>query len=231
MDLARFVALLEYEALFFPSVIKLDDPFEGVYPRRNLQPGEWSFASFPSEMQDDMKVGFVDLIRRMKAQRSFVCVSCWHEGEHESDAMWKLYSSVGAGVAVQTTFARFCAALKGHEADEVYVGRVRYIDYESDLVQQVGAFPAFLHKRLSFQHEREVRGLVWASDGSGRPPKEERVKAGGIAAKVDLAELVQEVIVSPLAQPWFHDLIDAVVRRYGLHARVKHSQLSDEVPY
>ncbi len=41
-----------------------------------------------------------------KKIREIHFVSCWHENETESEAMWKLYLKSGDGVAIQTTVVR-----------------------------------------------------------------------------------------------------------------------------
>ena len=38
----------------------------------------------------------------MKSLIRFTLINCWHEHDVESEAMWRLYSSSGDGVAVRT---------------------------------------------------------------------------------------------------------------------------------
>ena len=40
-------------------------------------------------------------------------VSCWHIDEHESEAMWQLYTAAGQGIAIESTKARLESALGG----------------------------------------------------------------------------------------------------------------------
>ena len=54
---------------------------------------------------------------------SFACT--WHMSEHESAAMWKLYARTEEAVCIRSTYARLQKALP----DDVYLGRVQYIDY------------------------------------------------------------------------------------------------------
>ena len=64
--------------------------------------------------------------------RRFVLISCWHENPYESEAMWKLYSRETDGIAVKTNFGSFKQSLISNTS--TYVGRVNYINYESDFI-------------------------------------------------------------------------------------------------
>ena len=100
MRATRFEEMLREKRLHFASANQFDDPFEGavavlpydflVDPRYSgMEPGEKAFA---------------ELKRLTK-------LSCWHIEDHESVAMWKLYSDLGKGVAITSTPARLAAAL------------------------------------------------------------------------------------------------------------------------
>jgi hypothetical protein len=39
-------------------------------------------------------------------------VNCWHMNEHESAAMWRLYSQADEAICVQSTFARLADAVQ-----------------------------------------------------------------------------------------------------------------------
>jgi hypothetical protein len=53
-------------------------------------------------------------------------VSCWHMNEHESAAMWKLYSSSNEAVCIQSTYRRLRCSLE----ESVMIGEINYINYE-----------------------------------------------------------------------------------------------------
>ncbi len=58
-------------------------------------------------------------------------VSCWFEGEEESDAMWKLYSgSYKYGIAIKSTVGMLQKALDEQFDNErkVDIARVKYVD-------------------------------------------------------------------------------------------------------
>ena len=229
MDFAKFMAILDSQTLHFASADKLGDPFEGAVPGRNLDRTRVVYPNLPPALWQQANEHAAKERLESKAERRYYCVSCWHESEHESDAMWKLYSTQGFGVAIQTTFGNLCASMDAHDRDVIFVGRVNYIDYATTFMNEGNGFSPFLHKRIAFAHEREVRAVIWAR--SSGPGFEHRVSNGGIAVVVDTHVLVQSVVVSPLAPAWFRDLVDHMLERYSFSIRSAQSGLSDEVPY
>ena len=162
--------------------------------------------------------------------------TCWHASEYESDALWKLYASGGAGVAVVSTMGRLersvdLAPYRG------ILGQVEYVDFESHDMRHrpFGTVmrPGHL-KRRSFEHEREVRGLVLTNlikDGATLTMDDrclERQRAEqplGIGAKVDLAGLIESIVISPMATSYVEELVDIIAKRHGLDHLVRKSDL------
>ena len=79
------------------------------------------------------------------------------------------------------------------------------------------------YKRKSFEHEKEVR-IVQVRDDA--PPS-----CLGVSVPVDLDVLIENIYVSPLAQPWFEDLANDILAKYGINKKVILSQLNREVFY
>ena len=95
-DFAKFVSLLEDRALFFTRLDKLGDPFEGAWSEVNLQMIQQGLEAAPgSELLPAMQV-WRRVVRNSREQRRYTLVNCWHAGEHESEAMWRLYSGLAA---------------------------------------------------------------------------------------------------------------------------------------
>jgi hypothetical protein len=105
---------------------------------------------------------------------------------------------------------------------------VHYVDYDQDTPQYV---PRILLKRRSFEHEREIRAVAmdrsWGNSPRFGPDGHvlTRFAGGGDRIPVDLAALITAVYVAPEAQPWFAELVKAVVRRYGFQFSVVQSDL------
>lgn len=88
----------------------------------------------------------------------YIAINCWHMNEHESAAMWKLYLKSNEGIAVQSSYNKLRDCIIDDE--QVLVGMVKYLDYEAEHIDPGNILSAFVYKRKSFEHEREVRALV-----------------------------------------------------------------------
>ena len=138
MSFTKFVSLLTKEALFFARVDKLEDPFEGSLSPINIELRPHMYDGKPKDQQ--LLVGeFIRSLRRL------TLVNCWHENRYESDAMWKLYSGTEDGVAIRTDFHSLSKSLMGEQA--VYIGKVKYVNYEKTIIPEMETLAPFIHKR------------------------------------------------------------------------------------
>lgn len=221
-DFTKFVSLLEKSALFFARADKLGDPFEGTFSRANKTLRPILYADTIPEMT---LRGWVEFMRNL---RRFTLISCWHESSHESAAMWRLYSRETDGIAIKTKFGSFNKSFTSNK--DIYIGKVSYVDYESYFIPEGDVFSTFLHKRQSFNHEREVRAIaqtIPSKDGKIDLSRTKDIVGSGDYYEVDLSLLVQEVVVAPYADSWFLELIESVAARYNLEAPVVRSILAD----
>lgn len=212
MDFTKFVAMLENRALYFATIGELqkDDPFEGSFLPSRL-------------LADQSKLVNLDDARAMiRSIVPGVCVNCWHTSQLESAALWKLYLKSNDGICIQSTVARLRETLD-RDPHDVYLGPVNYIDYGSQTFdgEHEGLFRACMHKRREFEHERELRALIWAPN---EPP-------GGLQVPVDPDILIERVHVGPEAPSWVAALLEAIAKRYGLKVPVSHSRLLAHPPY
>ena len=221
MDFTKFVSLLMKSSLFLARADKLGDPFEGSFSKANveLRPELYKNKIPMEELQR--------LIGYYKQLPRFTLINCWHWSEYESAAMWKLYSTWNNGIAVTTDFKSLTEGLIDEE--NIFVGKVDYVDYDSTFIGEGFSFAPYFNKRNSFEHEREVRAITQ------KPPISDQgidittdIYDVGTYYKVDLSILVKEVIVAPYAEDWLMELVQSVAERYGLHAPVTRSSLADE---
>ena len=220
MDFTRFVSLLDTQALFFVRADKLGDPFEGSYSKANmaLRPVLYEGKIPESSLQE--------IAAFTEGARRFTYISCWHEARHESAAMWRLYSREHDGIAVKTQ----CKALTQSFTcnDDIFVGKVSYVDYDTIFIPESNLFYAYLHKRQSFEHEREVRAISQdIPSHGGKVDLSHEVHASGVYYAVDLSLLIQEVIVDPYADDWFIELVQSVAARYDLTTSISRSRLAE----
>ena len=211
MDFTKLISLLEEQALYFCRTDRLGDPFEG-----SISQATPPAIVIPSGYTGRRRFDQFD-IRKI---RGLTFANCWHGGDHESEAMWKLYGGEANGVAIKTKFGRFREALV--DDHEVYVSTVQYRDYNREPIPWGNTLLPLLHKRVSFEHEREIRALLYPT------PQRDLQESYGIYSRVDLGVLVDAIIVAPLAPQWFVELVVKVVGRYDLGDRVTRSDITDE---
>jgi hypothetical protein len=226
-DFTKFVALLETRTLFFPRVSARDDAFEGSFPSNQTVESRVRGAFPPGLVPDDAAIELhPSMLGIWKAMRNWASVSCWHMGEYESAAMWRLYGPNKGAVAIRSRVSRLRRALstvalpQGFGGkDYAFIGRVEYIDYSIDRIPD-GSFAAqFYRKQRSFEHERELRAMLlqFPRDESGaRPDYERQPSDTGIAVPVDLNVLIEGIAIAPQAPSWHLDVVTKVCRRYGV---------------
>jgi len=247
MDFTKFVSLLEKKALFFPRIDKLGDPFEGSTPFANKLFYEARWARWAEDTKRLQKSGAEDKVLSlrkeleeklppfmashypegiMKEVRKDVYVNSWYLNEYESAAMWNLYLKSNEGIAIQSTYNHLKNCFKNNKKETVYIGQIKYIDYKKDIIwPNLGGYAQYMHKRKSFEHEKELRALVWKSEPDeflGGKPRTEN----GIYVSANLNTLIEKIVVSPESPQWVATLVKNIVKRYGIRKRVEISNLN-----
>jgi len=226
MDFTKFVSMLETSSLFLSRATEFEDPYEGSWPRANRDPQALLKIGVPETL--DLS-GMSEMSRSM---RYWTYVNCWHMNERESAAMWKLYAKTDEAVAIQSTYTILHNCLP----DKSYIGVVNYIDYENQMIPFDNVFWPYTHKRLSFEHERELRVIevdfpssaaVAAAKAANLQTSDwERETPKGKLINIEIKQLIEAVYVSPTAPPWFFDLVEAVVNRYKCGFNAKQSDMA-----
>lgn len=218
MDFTKFVALLETSSLFLSRSDQFEDPYEGSWSRPNRDRHSLFEKGYPTTFDID---GFSEMALWM---RYCAYINCWHMNDREFAAMWKLYAKTDEAVAVQSTYHRLHNCLP----NESYLGVVNYIDYDHHIIPFNNAFWPYVHKRLSFEHERELR-VVEISFPSNENETLDLNKVDtpkGKLRRVDLNLLIENVYVSPTAPQWFFDLVNTIIQRYNYRFLAKQSDMS-----
>lgn len=228
MDFTKLVSLIDSRRLFFTRADKFEDPFEGSWPRINVLARQQAPADLPDASRENYLNAMASLGRFTKQYVKRNAINCWHMNEHESAAMWKLYLKSDEGIAVQSTYTKLRSSITDNEP--VYLGVVKYIDYESEWIDAGNAMTAFVHKRKSFEHEREVRAMVckWPESSSEELDMTYETIGNGIEVKVDVERLIERIYIAPSAPSWFADLVRALIQRYGYKFDVMHSKLNQQ---
>ncbi len=216
MDLAKFLSILDRRELYFARLDKLSefDPFEGYYTNLILLFEHQEFEDMPDEWKESTGINdpkiFETIVHSNKKIRELVkyhrevtFVNSWYMKEHESAAMWKLYLSNNEGIAIQSTYQRLVDALADYEDFEVYLGKIKYIDYEKEMIPMGNTLSPFVYKRKSFEHEDELRLLIWTPQHGKNdilnPDNNKYKNVPGLYVPVDLKVLIEKVYVAPNA--------------------------------
>lgn len=244
MDLSKFISLLQTKSLYFPSARLLQkiDPWEGTYLKLELNHSLGMRYKYQLENNEREKnnnaVGFSfiknqseSLMRGYEYQVDINYISCWHYNNNESAAMWRLYlKNINEGLAIKTNIDSFKASFEC-ATEKVYIGSVKYKNYETGTYQEgypmrifENMFLPFLHKRNIFAHEKEYRAIIPKDPEKGKPA------AKGIYVNVILEKLIESIVISPYASTWFKELLESILKEYNLKFPLKESEVKDK-PY
>lgn len=208
MSFTKFMNLILESSLYFCRGDKFQDPFEGRY-------GNYNLLNRASIYENDMSL-LGDLSEHA---RSKIYINCWHINNHESAAMWQLYSTNDSGIAIKSTIKDLMTCV---DDEIVQIGEVRYIDYNNEFMDEGNIYFPFLYKRKSFDHEREIRLL--ARDKTilkGQDPEFEF----GCFKRIDVDKLINSIYLSPLMPDWEERTIRNILLRLGLNFEIKKSSL------
>ncbi|MHC9057779.1 hypothetical protein [Pantoea sp. y20] len=235
MDFTKYVSLISSSALYFARSDTFEDVFEGAKGYEKNK-GKWDsyylnfFRGVVTNLPDGVKSTlstdeiesqankiFNEMNEGSLRARKRTFISCWHENEHESEAMWRLYSKVwDNAIAIKTSYGSLYKALGSDYS--ISIGRVEYIDLRKNYA---GINEAFWRKRKSFEHEREVRAIKY---------EDQSFERNGLSLSCDLNLLIEDVFISPKAPEWFRGLVNEINKKYSVTARVSPSEL-DETPF
>ncbi|WP_156332629.1 hypothetical protein [Rhodopseudomonas sp. AAP120] len=240
MSLAKFLSLLTTSSLFFCQAkrLRIEDPYEGTLARPNLeicrlvaQNEDFArrFFQIPSnEPVEGLKriFSFEQQKRLGNISASATYVNCWNISEHESAFLWSIYASPTDGIAVRSTVGRLKEAFT-NEIRQIYIGPIRYIDYNSEAIDQGNALNPFFRKRKSFEAERELRACFMdLANGIGFSDLALTENPPGHYISCDLRALIDEVYVSPSAPQWYADAVTSVTQRFEFGFSISKSSLS-----
>jgi hypothetical protein len=221
---SKFEWLVKEGRLFFPNAANLGDPLEGTQP---IGDANWWRELGRQAASDDQRQIIANnhhrISRFARAYRTRYYVSCWHINEAENPAMWDQYAPGLESIAIRTTVAKLRLALPAY----IEIGVVRYIDYAVERLPTLNMFQYITHKNKAFEHEQELRAVALHPilDGPDKQHFEsnffESVWQPGtfvFAPAVDLAALVEDVVLRPDAPALFAQDIDALRAKSPLPA-------------
>lgn len=215
LSLPKFISMINSESLFFARADKFEDKFEGSYSHANI-------TLRPKVYKDKIpERALTQLSEISKRVLRYMIINCWHINENESAAMWKLYCSDKEGIAIQSTYNRLITSFDDNPDESIYVGKVQYIDYNTEWLPEGNAFYPFVHKRKSFEHERELRAVIHSKE----------LFDYGKSVHISLDNLIENIYVAPNSRRWFIEVVKVTVERFNLHKEPLVSDLSKDPVY
>ncbi len=233
LDLTKFISLLHQESLFFCRLDKLEDGFEGTYPKLSIQKRMEYDKNLYKKSHKQKNQSSTELEKSNSNQlewdqkfKSLICVCCWNKSEKESIALWKIYSNFQKGIMITTSIDKLKNSFTLTKED-VNLVKVKYIDYKTDYIPfDTFTKPAF-HKHEAYHFEEEVRLIytVKFEGGLTYDWSKEEVNQGKYL-NINIKELIDEIIISPYSPNWYCELVQDIVNKYGLDIKIKKSELT-----
>lgn len=229
MDLTKFLDLILNESIYLRRIDKFEDPYEGfiseAYQKdlaaqyEEVQQDYW----ISGDTRDSLHNGHLQALKLMP---QYAYASCWYLGDIESAAMWKLYGGTNNCVAIRTTIYDLQVAFDESDDDDLgvmHLRPIRYVD-ESSSVDAKNYLKPMFEKRKSFAHENEFRALYLLRKGyvnlcvptvSNLSNTNEEGNKDGITFEIDVHKLINQVVISPTADPYFHSIVEKVIELAG----------------
>ena len=233
MNFSKFVSLLDKNALFFcrGRILRKSDSREGSLPKQNFsRTGAERLVKIYGGIAVDFKENQVDqflkthlLIAENMADSVFI--NCWNASLYENPALWKLYGTEENSVAIQSTVGHLKKCFGPFVDYDILVGKIFYIDYDLEEIDEKNYFNLFLNKRKEFEYENEFR-CIFFDDGDNSlieedqpydpfsPNPEGTIKLPGVLVPTSLDILIDKIFVSPTAEDWFLELIKSTLKKY-----------------
>ena len=199
---AKFLALLEFQALHFTRVDLLPDPFVDSESHPNL-----------TALPPMSATGVRRALDMMRISRQAIFVNSWYAGGSELPGVWESCGGKNSGIAVRSSVGGLKTALQ-RSSQNVHISRVLYLDYDIDPIPLGNAYLSALHKDKKLQAEQEVRALFLQAGRDSTTfsagPRE------GVDVEIDAATLIEEVLPAPESEPWFYRLVAAECKRFHI---------------
>jgi hypothetical protein len=234
--LERFVSLIERRKLFLSRAGRLKDDYEGATPilsEQKLMAWEEKYVS---------PEGRASYRENRRRAREIVVVNCWHMSEHEDVPMYDRYMELRRGLAVKSTVGRLGASFAQRQNsnissnEDIEIWRVHYIDYEADLFPPWNVLYHFVHKRLEYKAENEVRVVALITDAAAATASlggtDFEVNEAGLLLPVNVEALIDTIYIAPKAPADVKQTVRELLRRAGLESiPVRPSRLTTKPVY
>lgn len=220
IDLAQFLALLQKGAFYLQRADLFDrmDPLERSWGQGNVE-------AHRGEVHEAQWARVRASLRELEGRNY---VQCWHRNDYESAAMWAVYGKSDQSIAITSSLARLCAQFVTADPMDgdkwrVLAAEVKYIDHQTEAIKEDNTLRLLATKNVSYSHEHEVRLIMMS------PARQDFRDVVGVYVPIDVNAVIESVVISPRALPWFREVVEDAARTYGLAAKLRDSVLSTPI--
>lgn len=184
-----------------------------------------SFKNFSKEARDELTL----LINKICKS---TCVHCWYQSESESEAMWKLYSDSGKGIAIKTSVNSLSKSINEcNPKVHISLGKVKYLNFLSDELTPsdyvIDGEISPLLKRKEYEHENEVR--LYTSPEINGLNEWRLYEPSPINIDIQPHILIEKIYISPYVGEPFHSSVNKICEIFKIPSeKIIKSQLLDD---
>jgi hypothetical protein len=224
MTFDRFKDLIEEEYLYFSRMDFMNDSHEGSISEltHQFRHDQLLYSNLPllsSKSSEYLTKAVSDEISRERYNaRRCHFASCWQMSDFDDISMWERYVRKDRnGLAVKSTFSRLTSSFLSSFEMPIVCGKVSYVDYQSEVVDESNGYKLFLQKRSQYASEKELRALLWMPPyKNGFPHSNLYDSVNGIKVKVDLSTLISGFVLSPFNSESFPTEFREILLAKGL---------------
>jgi hypothetical protein len=107
------------------------------------------------------------------------------------------------------------------------MGKVEYLDYETETFDAMNHFSFILHKRKAYQHEKEIRIATSLTDymNDHNVPTAER----GIRIRTNLLNNIEAIYINPFADNWYFEIVQKLFQTLELKIPLRSSEMKTNI--
>lgn len=213
----QYSSILEDASLWFSRPDIFNDPLEGSLPPGNV------FKR--NTERDDTEAKRRSNIRALYRYTAYI--NCWYNSDHESDAMWRLYTDDESNaLAIKTTPADLYNSLG--PSDSVITGNIEYRDYNRFGIKTDNPIAPLFFKRKAFNFENEFRAVVHYMNESAIGEDSGSISDSqpeGKPVPVNISDLIHKVVLSPGSSDEYEQKVREITKENGYSFEIERSDL------
>jgi len=220
MDSWKFESLLRERAVFLTRSDLVSDVREASLSFANMRHRAQVYRRQPK-----MAMRHAAYVRELPNMKRWTYISCWRVDQHETERCWREYTSGNEAIAIRTTYRKLL-----EYTATIFCAGVEYIDYSDTWVVETLPIWPFTYKAKDCEWEQEFRVIIQqfpkaklSFDDAFFHDCSADNRNCGLTFRVDLANFIDEIRVSPHSSDAFFQKIRGLAADYTLGDRVSKS--------